>query len=303
MNLVADAARVPWGTRLANAAVSYIAYLGHVLWPQGLAVYYPFPRSIPLWKTGVCVVVLLLITGAVCRSARRFPWMAVGWLWFVGTLVPVIGLVQGGLWPRMADRWAYVPMIGIVIVVVFGVEALVRRFRVPVYGAGTLALAVLATLSLASCRQVGYWENSITLFQRALAVTEGSALAHDNLGLALALRGRYADAQGHFQEALRLNPGYHKSYHNQGAIYLLKGDLPQAWRYLSKALELNPQSERVHNNLGQICLQWGAVDCAIGHFQAALQLNPGYSSARKNLQQALQLREPGAEGRTAVTKP
>ncbi len=208
---MAPLATVPLGRRVGNALVSYAAYLRKTFWPMDLAVIYPLPAAVPLVKAALAAALLALVTGLVLVRLRRSPWLAVGWLWFVGMLVPVIGLVQVGR-QALADRYTYLPSIGLAVALVWG-GAEVARALLPagrarrVLLAGALALAV-AVLSLAARRQVAVWKDTSTLFAHAMAVTPGNYYAAYKVGVELSRRGDRAGAERHYREALRLRPGF-----------------------------------------------------------------------------------------------
>jgi hypothetical protein len=194
---------LPWSFRLAGAAVSYVAYLGKLLFPRNLAVFYPVPLEIPAWETAGAVALLATITAFAVWKARRAPWLLAGWLWFLGTLVPVIGLVQVGR-QAMADRYTYLPSIGLFLEVVWGVAELAGHRRVLL---ATAAAAVIAVLSVGTWRQAGSWKDSDALYRHALAVTRGNYLAHLGLAKALAAERDWNGAAGQYRAALALRPG------------------------------------------------------------------------------------------------
>jgi hypothetical protein len=195
---------LPWRLRLANAAISYVVYLGKTILPRKLAVFYPIPIEIPAWKAMGAAVLILALTALAIWKARKAPWFLVGWLWFLGTLVPVIGLIQVGR-QAMADRYTYIPSIGLFLAICWGLPALSanRRWRTALAGATVLVLLVLAA---ATWVQVRHWRNSATLFQHALAVTRGNYVAHVALAKALAAKRDWTGAAEHYREALALRP-------------------------------------------------------------------------------------------------
>ena len=247
-----------FGVRLFNALVAYVAYLGKMFWPMNLAVLYPHPGMRPLWQVIGAVVVIGGISTAAFLWARRRPWLGVGWLWYLGTLVPVIGLVQVGL-QSMADRYAYISLIGIYIVLVWGVHDLLHLWRKP--RLALASIAVLAVSMVIASHQVRYWENSNTVFSRALQNTSGNYLAHNNLALALASQGEKDAAIDH----------------------------------LRKSIQIAPQFPPAHNNLGAILAEQSKLDEAILHFQNALELEPAYRAAEKNLRTALSKKNDNAK--------
>ncbi len=200
--------QVPMGLRIENAMVSYITYVGKAIIPHSFAVYYPFPKMIPSWESAGAFFLVMLISGLVLLTYRRYPYLIVGWLWYISTLVPVIGLIQSGLWPAIADRWAYVPLIGVYIMIAWGLPELLDKWQFKKIALATLTGIVVPILIVCSWIQVGYWKNSITLFEHALKVTANNYVAHNNLAVALIDIGDFDSAVKHCIEALRINPNY-----------------------------------------------------------------------------------------------
>jgi tetratricopeptide (TPR) repeat protein len=198
---------VPWSLRLANAAVSYAAYLGKLLLPRNLAVFYPIPLAIPAWQVAAAAALLAALTALAVWKARRAPWLLVGWLWFLGTLVPVIGLVQVGR-QAMADRYTYLPSIGLFVAVVWGIAwgiaALARERRAILF---TAAAAAILALAAGTWMQAGYWRDSVALYRHALAATRGNYVAHVGLAKALTARRDWTGAEEQYRAALALRPG------------------------------------------------------------------------------------------------
>jgi Flp pilus assembly protein TadD len=317
---VQSLAQVPMGLRITNAIVSYGGYLLKSFWPVNLAVYYPHPYdSLPLWLVAICFVLLLSVTIFLISRWKHFPYALVGWLWFLGTLVPVIGLVQVG-GQAMADRYTYVPLVGLCIAVVWAVTEGVQRRpflkKLTAVGAGL----VILVLGSGAWKQIGYWKDSMTLFGHALAVTTGNQLAHNQLGFALNKEKRYDEAITHLREALRITPQYvgahinlgnalkekgaldeaAKQYkealrydprhvtamNNLGILLAMKGKLDEAMALFSNALKIDPDNVRAHNNLGIAFAQTGNHHEAVKHFKEALRLDPSSISAQKNLERA-----------------
>ena len=273
--------------RIGNALVSYIGYVGKMIWPFHLAVYYPFPEAMPLWQVTGSVVLLIAVTGLFICGLNRRPYLAVGWFWYLGTLVPVIGILQNGLWPAMADRWAYVPMIGLFIIMSWGLPDIAVKWR-----HGKPALIILALMVLAFCTvgtriQLQHWRNSTTLFEHALAVTKNNYVAQNNLGNALAKEGDLPKAINHYRESIRLKPDHAKAYNNLGIALAKQGKVKDAIRHYSEALRLNSGYAQAYNNLGAALTEQGQVDEAIQNYNRALELKPDYAEAHNNLGVAL----------------
>ena len=214
---------IPLSSRIANALVSYVAYIGDLFYPVGLAVLYPHPESgLPIWKVAASSLAVAGISAAALVWRRRFPYLFVGWFWYLGMLVPVIGLVQVGS-QAMADRYTYLPQIGLCMAVTWGVAQLAVswRYRFRVCGAAA-ALAVLVLMGLA-WRQTSYWRDSETLWTHTLACTARNFLAHYNLGVALAERGQVDAAIAHYQKALEIKPDYAEARNNLDLALRMRG--------------------------------------------------------------------------------
>jgi Tfp pilus assembly protein PilF len=258
-----------------------------MIWPQNLAVFYPHPgQSLPMWQAAAAGLLLLLISIAIIRAGRRQPYLAVGWLWYLGTLVPVIGLVQVGA-QAMADRYTYVPLIGLFIMAAWGVPELLAKYRFQRTVLATLATILLVTLTLVSKRQVRHWQNSLTLFQHAVEVTADNYVAHDSLGNALAQQGMLDQATVHYRESLRIKPNLVNTHNNLGVALLQQGEINRAMAQYYQALRLKPDSAETHNNLGVALFTVGQLDQAIGHYLTAIKLDPNFGKAHNNLGNAL----------------
>jgi protein O-mannosyl-transferase len=297
------------GERVANAVVSYVLYMGKTVWPVVVAVSYPhqlwrgimhnydFGRHVGLavfyphqhWPLGVVLgagVVLVGVTGVVFWRGGRAPQWVVGWMWYVGTLVPVIGLVQVGS-QSMADRYSYIPLVGLFLMVAWGapwggIEQRVRRMA-----AATTAVVLLIMCAGLSFFQIDYWKNSETLSRHALNVTKGNALAHLNLGYALSAQGSNEEAMAEYREALRINPNYVEAHNNLGLTLAGLGKTEEAMAEYREALRIDPNCAEAHNNWGNILVQQGKLTEAVAEYAAALRINPNYAQARSNLGLAL----------------
>ena len=312
---------VPMSLRFSNAVVSYVKYMGKMIWPFNLTLIYPYPQSISEGQFFLSLIFLVAVSVYVIWLLKGHSYLAVGWFWYLGTLVPVSGLVQAGLWPAMADRWAYVPLIGLFIAIVWGIAELAdgRPFckkSIPIF-----AILIMGFLGATTWVQLGYWKNSIELFRHALEITADNAVAHNNLGNAILHSGKSDQAYEHYAQAIRIipdfaeahyniariltdqskidaalshygsaiksNPRFEKAYYNRGILLAQKGDDSAAILDFSMALRIDPDYAEAHNNLGVVLIRQGRIKEAASHFLKAVQLKSSYSEASQNLQKAL----------------
>jgi tetratricopeptide (TPR) repeat protein len=273
-----DALRVPVALRLENALVSYLTYIAKTFWPVRLAVFYPYPADIPWWQAAFAGSAILGISALTLRVMKSHPYLAVGWFWFLGTLVPVIGLIQVGAQAR-ADRYAYLPMVGLSIMLAWGLLE-IPKSKAAIFGAVAVCLACAAVCGV----QVQYWRNSETLFRHALDVTSGNYLAHHNLGLALADEQRFPEAIEQYQAALQIEPGAPNVETDYGSALAKSGRIQEAIAHYRAALEVLPDSPIIHNDLANaLAANAGSVPEAVAEYQTALRLKPDYEEARNNL--------------------
>jgi tetratricopeptide (TPR) repeat protein len=273
-----DALHIPFSLRVENALVSYFIYIGKMFWPAGLAVFYPYPPAIPAWQAVLAGVAILGVSALTLRVLKTRPYLAVGWFWYLGTLVPVIGLIQVGAQAR-ADRYVYLPMVGLSIMLAWGLLE-VPKSKVAISGALAMCLACAVVCEA----QVQYWRNSEALFRHALDVTSGNYLAHHNLGVALADEQRFPEAIEQYQAALQIAPGAANVQTDYGSALAKSGRIPEAIAHYRAALELLPDSPITHNDLANaLAANPGSVPEAIAEYQTALRLKPDYEEARNNL--------------------
>jgi tetratricopeptide (TPR) repeat protein len=306
---------LPFACRIANALASYVKYLGKTIWPSELAVFYPHPdarypisHQWPWWGIVVAGLALLGVSHYAARSWRRAPWLTTGWFWFLGMLVPVIGLVQAGS-QAMADRYTYLPLIGIFICGVWGVAEVaglqVEGCRLQVGEAPDeqptrpnlqpatwklplLGVCVLCALALGAClalthRQLGYWRNNLTLFEHALAVTRDNAVAHCHVGIDYGEHGRYQVALEQFRAAAEADPNLADAHYGLGYTLQLLGKPQEAEQEYQTALRLRPWQSLVHSRLAELKYTQGNVAEALELFAAELRVNPGNTEARLNM--------------------
>jgi protein O-mannosyl-transferase len=264
---------LPLDLRLDNILVSYARYLLKLFWPENLAILYPLPGRFPWWQLTLAVAALIAISWFVWRERRRFAYLPVGWLWFLGTLVPVIGLVQVG-GQAMADRYSYFPSIGIFIAVAFGAQDLAGRFQFSKITIAVTAAAILAACLILTEKQLTYWSNDETLFRHATVATDDNEVAHLNLGVALEKQGRKTEAMAEYREALRLYPKSANTHNNLANLLDNAGDTNAALAEYQEAMRLDPKAVPPHNNLGTFYVEIGRLDQAMQQYTEAARLDP-----------------------------
>jgi protein O-mannosyl-transferase len=277
--------------RINNAMISYVKYLKKMLWPEKLAIIYPHPgNTISVWEGVLCGIVLLGITIISIRLVRKAPYFAVGWFWYLGTLVPVIQVVQTGA-HSMADRYAYVPLIGMFIIIVWGIPELISNWRhkekVLFASGGIIILALLAT----TANQLSHWKNSITIFQHAIEVTNkkypDSGIAYNNLAIALFSEKKIKEAIYNLKMAIQLRHNDFKAHQNLGVALFTDQKIREAIYHYNKAIMLNPNYAKSYFNLGKAQIQQGEIKKAIHNFRKTLNLKPDHAKAKNSLKLAL----------------
>lgn len=276
-------AQYPLSVRLGNALTSYVSYAVHLFWPHPLAAYYPHPTELDVPRALGAVLLLGAVSVGAVRLRRGHPYLLWGWLWYLGTLVPVIGIVQVGA-QSMADRYTYVPLVGLLVVLVWGASAALARHRerLPVLG-----VAVLLVCGLLTHRQVGYWRDTETLFRHTLSVTERNPVAHGILGTALSARGEVDEAIQHLRRAVELRPDLARAHNNLGNALFRSGRVEEAIPHYEEAIRLSPGRPSTYNNLGSALLRAGRPSEAIERLREALELAPDLPEAHNNLASAL----------------
>jgi tetratricopeptide (TPR) repeat protein len=269
------------GFRLSNALISYGRYAIQMLWPAKLAVFYPLPHEWPAeWVVGAALVLAGLSVLALYR-ARKAPYLAFGWFWYLGMLVPVIGIVQVGQ-QALADRYTYLPLIGLFVAIVWSAAEIPARWPGTRSWLAVCVAAVIAACAVLTWNQTGHWRSSASLFEHALAVTRDNAVAHNNLGVNLLDAGNLAAAEPHFAEAVRIKATYPDGLGNLGLCRARQGRLEEAAELFQRSLKSKPTGS-VHYNYANLLSQQGDLDQAEAHYQAALQLQPSLVEAWYNL--------------------
>lgn len=274
-------AHFPLAGRLANVLHAYAGYLVKYVWPDNLSVFYPNRPGDFLWQTVPALFLLASVTFVVLHQVRRRPYLAVGWFWFLGTLVPVIGLVQVGL-QGMADRYTYVPCIGLSIMLAWGLSDLRGSMRYPFIPVLVLSVLLLAA-GFGSRSQIRIWENSQTLFSHAVKVTEHNEIAHNNLANALFQQGDTEGAVAHFREAVRINPWYMTAHNNLGILLARQGKTLEAIEAYEKTLRMNPRHKGALFNMGLALESQNRLDDADRYYAEVLLVDPGHAQAHRQL--------------------
>jgi tetratricopeptide (TPR) repeat protein len=280
---------LPIGMRCGNALITYFRYLAKLLWPTDLAVYYPHPGHWPLGMVLLAGALMLGVSALVLVQRRQAPFLLMGWLWYCGTLVPVIGLVQVG-GQAMADRYTYLPTLGVLILAVWEAYELTRHWRYHVVALPVAGVAAIVLCFALTRQQLEHWRNSEALFRHALEVTQNNYLAHNSLGTALDAKGQVDEAISHYREALRLKPNYPEAHYNLGNELAKQGNINEAIRHYQEAIRLKPDYAEPRYNLGLVLARKGQTDEAIRQFQAAVRVKPDYADARFNLALLLAMR-------------
>ena len=285
-----DFAGFPWDVRVANAFVSYVVYINKLFWPSGLAVFYPYREIMPFWHIMFAIMAILSMTLFVIWNARLYPYLAVGWLWYLVTNVPTIGIIQVGF-QSMADRYVYIPAIGLFIMLAWGVPDLFRRSGWPKRVYVLPAFAIVIALAFIASLQVQYWQNSFRLFSHAIAVTKNNTVALHGLGNVFLSHNDLERAKKCYIDSIRARPENADVRISLGTVYLREGKSEMAAEEYAKVLDLSPNrttAEKAHNNLGVVMANQGRLEEAIVQFRMALKSNPDYDMAKNNLSLAME---------------
>lgn len=284
---IAAMQRLPLSLRISNALVAYCGYLAKTLWPHPLAVLYPHPEFIPAWQATGAAALLAVLTILAVTARRRHPYVLVGWLWYLGTLVPVIGLVQVGV-QAMADRYTYIPLIGIFIAAVWLVSEWAAQRDYLKSPLAVIGSAIAGLFFMLTSSQLNHWQNSQTLFSNALSVTQNNYVIHNNMGAFMASQGKLDEATAHYRAALRIRPDNSETHYNLGNLLLRQGKLREAIPHYEEALSYKPDLISACNNLGIAYAQAGEQAKAVEQFRAVLKRDPDHQQARGNLALALE---------------
>lgn len=276
---------VPMTLRIENAVVACVKYLQKLIMPVDLTFFYPYPNTIPTWEVAGAAAVLLIVTLLALRKVYRKPYFLFGWLWFLGTIFPVLGIMQGGHWPQIAERWAYIPFIGIYIAVSWGVVELHAQMKDAlsakmILGAVTVVLTVLCGLTW---NQVRYWKNDYLLYMHGIEVNPENYVAHNNLGKVLLEMNRTDEAIAHYRTALDLNEGFREASYNLGVAYLRKGEVDKSITLFNRAILLDPDDWEAYLSLGVLYLDKGRLDEAAEALSKSLRISSDNPHAYFNM--------------------
>jgi len=275
--------RLPIGVRAGHALLAYWTYLRQTIWPSHLAVFYPFQEgAISFTWAGAAALGLAALSALALRSGRRFPFAFTGWFWFVGLLVPVIGIVHiGNHWT--ADRYTYVPIVGLFLVVGWGVPAVLARWTMPRLVLPAAAVVAVSACAIVATAQVSTWRDAKSLWQHALAVTTDNYLAHGTLGALLVNEGRMDEGIAHLNEWRRLRQGFAVVENDRGDVLARQGQLDEAMAHFAQAVKINPGMPEAHVNLGFALARMGRIQDAIRALEVGLRLEPNQPEVRCNL--------------------
>jgi len=280
---VAHTEMFPLSERIANAAVSYISYLTKMLYPNRLGLLYPLsPETLAPYKPILAALILIAITAAIIYFARKKRYLATGWLWYLGTLVPVIGIVQVGT-QSMADRYTYIPLIGIFMIIAWSAAEFTQKFKKTKPLLAIPAVIIILVLTLCTRAQVKVWNSSISLFEHTIKVTDGNFILHNNLAKAFLARGDIDQAILNCNKAIEIKPDYAEPHCNLAKSLYMQGDLEKAIQLCQLAIELNPDLAVAHYNLANGYREQGKFELAVTHYTKAVELIPDYFEALSNL--------------------
>jgi len=277
---------LPLKFRIANALISYIKYMGKLFWPARLSPFYPHPvENVSVLYAVISAGVLLTVTILVIRFAKNHRYLVTGWFWFLGTLIPVIGIIQVGS-HAMADRYTYITLTGLFIIIAWGVPQFFSKWPQHKIILGSLMIISLTTLGICAHRQTSYWKNSLTLFSHANQVTQNNYLAHNNIGVAYAKLGCYQLAMESYKQAIKIKPDYAMAFYNRGIVYEKLNRLQQAMEVDKQAIKINPYYAEAHNNLAVTFGRLARWHDAIESCKQAVKIRPDYAEAHVNLGEA-----------------
>lgn len=276
----------PLKIRIANALVTYIIYIKKTFFPTNLAILYPYSEILPVWQVLGAGFLLISVLSLAIWKLKRYPYFTVGWLWYLGTLIPVIGLVQVGL-QSMADRYTYITLIGLFIIIAWGVPDIMSRLRYRKIILAVLSVLIFSILMISTRFQTKHWYNSITLLEHTIHITDRNYLAYNGLGVALIEQGKVKEGINNLYRAVHIKHDYAEAHKNLGIALVKQKKLDEAIIHYKEALRISPKSAIIHNSLGIALLQQGKSEESITHFLEALEIWPNYVKAHNNIGIAL----------------
>jgi tetratricopeptide (TPR) repeat protein len=277
---------IPMLLRVENALVAYCGYIFKMIWPVSLGVLYPHSAHIPLWMITLSAILLATVSGIAIYAIKKWPYIAVGWFWYLGTMVPVIGIVQVGV-QSMADRYTYIPLIGLFIMLAWLLSDALEKIPYKKYISATISVIIVLLLMTLSWSQLKYWKNSYELFTHTLEVTENNYTMHCNLAVLLAGQGDNKMAEVHYMEALKIKPDDKDTNMNFGNLLVRQGRLDEAIERFIAAIKSKPDFAEAYNSLGIVYVQRGDRIRAVEQFSTAVKINPDYQDAQSNLKMAM----------------
>jgi tetratricopeptide (TPR) repeat protein len=273
---------IPPISRIENSLISYTEYLAKMVCPFPLAVLYPHPQMFPLLKVTASLFVVLSISLLAIRKLRLKPWLAVGWFWYLGTMVPVIGLIQVGV-QGYADRYTYIPLIGLFIMIAWQVPDIVQSWQHKTIIISVIAIGILSVLCVLTSSQIRHWKNNITLFEHALMSTSENYVAQNNLGISFAEKGNFHKAIKHYREAIRIHHGFCDPFYNLGFASYKQGNIQEAILHFRDGIACNPNFAQSYYFSANFYFELKQIDNAIIHYEKALEIRPDYVNAMINL--------------------
>jgi protein O-mannosyl-transferase len=275
---VQSLASIPLAARAANALMAYVIYIANFLWPTGLAFFYPYPSQWPIGEVLFAGLAVAAMSIVVVLAFRARPYLAVGWFWYLGTLAPVIGLIQVGHQSR-ADRYTYIPLIGISIMIAWAAAEAFEKWPRAKNAFTFAALAVCTIWLLITWTQIKYWKDSEALYRRAIAVTDANYLAHMNLGVDLVAQGRYQEGMRELYTSLEENQDLPHGRNSLGVALYMLGRKDEAVEQFVQSIHLLPTDAEPHSNLGNALMDLGKLDEAVREFNTALRIDPAMANA------------------------
>jgi len=277
----------PLDLRIAHSIISYVIYIGKLFLPLKLAIHHPYPPTVPLWHVIGSILILGGFSIFVIITRKRYPFLIVGWLWYLATLLPVIGIIQVGLWPSYAERWAYIPYIGIFIIITWGLTVLFRQWGMEKYFLVFSFLVIIPILMWVTAIQVSYWKDSITLFTHTLNVTENNDEIHSDIAVPFIEKNDLEASIFHLNEALKINPNCATAHSNLGVVLTMEGKSQEAIGHFEQAIRIKPELYTAHYNLGRAFYFQNRIDESIQELNETLVLNNQHEDAKKLLELAL----------------